>query len=85
MTKITEKVLKKVEETKEIACDFCGETQKCEPEQGDSFSGGNFGFAFGWGSKFDTDEYVGHICDKCFSKKVLPLFLIPETIKRSQF
>lgn len=85
MTHITKKVLKKVEEVKEITCDFCGKNQKHNPSNMHFFHGGYFSFQFGFGSDFDTIQYAGDICDKCFSKKVLPLFHVPELVKRSCF
>lgn len=64
--------IKKIDYRNKFAfCDYChGKFDKCNTEC-NGF--GHMDISFGYGSKFDSDQYELHICDKCFIEHILPL------------
>lgn len=64
----------KTSETKVVSgkCDWCGNPFDKEVLKLDNHPYGEVEVRFGFGSNFDSEEWIGEICDDCFTKHLKP-------------
>ncbi len=74
--KIIKKIMREVKVIDDIICDCCGKSTRVAEADDEIDSSGEWMFnyiefkdRFGYYSQKDNDEYMAHICEKCFDEK----------------
>jgi hypothetical protein len=73
---------RKVEVTKDIACNSCG--QSCKAVSGQSFSYALLSAHWGYSSNRDGEIHTAHLCEACW-EKIIKWFKISDLVADNQY